>query len=107
MLDARTSLSGYMAQLQAAGRITFVQKEALAALGVTKNAFLKAAERQQRQHAGLAPRHGFYVVVPPQYRSWGAPPPASYIDDLMKHEDAPITWVSSKRPKYTAPRIRP
>ena len=32
------------------------------------------------------PRQGFYVVVPPQYASWGAPPPAWYIDALMHHE---------------------
>jgi hypothetical protein len=75
-----------MADLQSAGRITFTQKEARAALGITTNAFLKAAERQQSQRALLNLRHGFYLVVPPQYRSWGAPPPALYIDDLMKHE---------------------
>jgi hypothetical protein len=34
----------------------------------------------------LNPRRGFYVVVPPQYLSWGAPPPSWYIDDLMRHE---------------------
>lgn len=89
MLQKRPSLSSYVADLQSAGRITFTRKEALAALGGTANAFLKAAERLQSQHLLFNPRHGFYVVVQPQYRSWGAPPPASYIDDLMKHEEAP------------------
>lgn len=89
MLDTRTTLAGYIARLQAAGRITFTRKEALAALGVTANAFLKAAERQQAQHNLISPRQGFYVVVSPLYSTWGAPPPASYIDDLMKHEEAP------------------
>ena len=28
-------------------------------------------------------------VVPPQYASWGAPPPGWYIDDLMRHEGRP------------------
>ena len=37
----------------------------------------------------LNPRHGFYVAVPPQYHSWGAPPPNWYIDDLMRHEGRP------------------
>jgi hypothetical protein len=86
ILDKRPSLSTYMADLQSAGRITFTRKEALARLRITSNAFLKAAERQQRQHKLLNPRQGFYVVVPPQYLSWGAPPPVWYIDDLMKHE---------------------
>ena len=89
MLDRRSSLSTFIADLQSAGRITFTQKEALAALGITSKGFLKAAERQQRQHKLLNPRQGFYVVVPPQYLSWGAPPPAWYIDDLMKHEGRP------------------
>src|SRR5262249_21159101 len=37
----------------------------------------------------LNPRHGFYLVVPPQYLARRAPPPAWYIDDLMKHEGRP------------------
>jgi hypothetical protein len=37
----------------------------------------------------LNPRHGFYVVVPPQYASWQAPPPSWFIDDLMRHEKRP------------------
>lgn len=33
-----------------------------------------------------APRSGFYVIVPPQYLAWGAPPPSWYIDPWMRHE---------------------
>lgn len=86
MLDRRRSLSTYMTDLLSAGRVVFTRKEALAALKLTPRGFLKAAERAQRQRALLNPRQGFYVVVPPQYLSWGAPPPAWYIDDLMRHE---------------------
>ncbi|MGD9657783.1 MAG: type IV toxin-antitoxin system AbiEi family antitoxin [Methylocystis sp.] len=53
---------------------------------MTEGGFLKAAERLQKRGALLNPRHGFYVVIPPQYRSWKAPPPSFYIDDLMRHE---------------------
>lgn len=86
MLDRRVTLSTYMTELLSAGRAVFTRDEAIGALGVTPNGFLKAAERQQRSGALFNPRHGFYVVVPPQYRSWGAPPPSWYIDDLMRHE---------------------
>lgn len=89
MLDEYPSLATYMTGLQSAGRITFTQKEALGALRVTANAFIKAAQRQQSRHALINPRQGFYVVVPAQYLSWGAPPPTWYIDDLMKHEGHP------------------
>jgi len=34
-------------------------------------------------------RHGFYVIVPPQYLNFGSPPPASFIDDLMRHANRP------------------
>src|ERR1700681_3814577 len=89
MLDRRLSLSSYMTDLQSAGRGVFSRDAAVAALGVPPRCFLKAAERQQRRHALFNPRHGFYVVVPPQYLSWGAPPPTWYIDDLMQHEGHP------------------
>jgi predicted transcriptional regulator of viral defense system len=75
-----------MTDLLSAGRTVFTRDEAVGALGVKPRGFLKAAERQQRRHALLNLRHGFYVVVPPQYLSWGAPPAAWYIDDLMRHE---------------------
>ena len=34
----------------------------------------------------IKPRRGFYVIVPPQFLLWGAPPPSWYIDDLMRFE---------------------
>jgi predicted transcriptional regulator of viral defense system len=86
MLDRRLTLSSYMTELLSGGRTTFTRDEAIAALGVTPSGFLKAAARLQRRGMLLNPRHGFYVVVPPQYLSWKAPPPAWYIDDLMRHE---------------------
>lgn len=50
---------------------------------------LDAAERQQRKMNLISPRRGFYVIVPPQYRRLGAPPPSWYIDSLMRHEERP------------------
>ena len=84
--DRRSALSGYVSGLLAAGRTVFTAEEAEQALGVERGAFLDAAERLQRREALLRPRQGFYVIVPPQYASWGAPPPAWYIDALMRHE---------------------
>jgi predicted transcriptional regulator of viral defense system len=89
MLNVRKSLSDYLLDLQAEGRITFTRDEAITALGITQAAFLKAAARLQKQKKLLNPRQGFYVVVPPQYMSWEAPPPNSYVDALMRHEGRP------------------
>ena len=82
----RSSLSSYLDGLLSAGRTVFTAEEAERALGVGHGAFLDAAERLQRRRTLLRPRQGFYVVVPPQFASWGAPPPAWYIDALMRHE---------------------
>src|SRR5262249_27023552 len=89
MLDERLSLPAYMAGLLSGGRTVFTREEAVAALGVKPRGFLKAAEREQQRRTLVNPRHGFYVTVPPQFLSWGAPPPDWYIDDLMRHERRP------------------
>ncbi len=65
----------------------FTSAEAEQALHIGRGAFLDAAERLQRRKHLLNPRRGFYVIVPPQFASWGAPPPAWYIDALMRHEE--------------------
>ncbi|MFQ5760154.1 MAG: type IV toxin-antitoxin system AbiEi family antitoxin, partial [Acidiferrobacterales bacterium] len=78
-----------MMDLLSGGQVVFTDKQALAALGITKRSLLDAAEKQQRRGRLIAPRRGFYVIVPPQFLSLGAPPPSWYIDALMKHETAP------------------
>lgn len=84
-----TALPSYLNGLLSAGRVVFTRDEAQKALGVSVGAFLDAAERQQRKHHLISPRQGFYVIVPPQYLAWGGPPPAWYIDDLMRQEGCP------------------
>ncbi|MFZ1907321.1 MAG: type IV toxin-antitoxin system AbiEi family antitoxin [Steroidobacteraceae bacterium] len=88
-VERRTVLSSYLNRLLSAGRVVFSKEEAQKALGVSPGAFLDAAERQQRKHHLISPRRGFYVIVPPQYLTWGAPPPQWYIDELMQHEGRP------------------
>lgn len=84
--DKRSVLSAHVSGLLSAGRVVFTSAEAQEALGIERGPFLDAAERLQKRKHLLSPRHGFYVVVPPQYTSWGAPPPPWYIDALMRHE---------------------
>ena len=89
MLDQRSELSAYMTRLLSEGQMVFSREDAQKALGVSRRALLDAAERQQRRKHLISPRRGFYVIVPPQYLGWGAPPPSWYIDNLMRHEDRP------------------
>ncbi len=83
------NLGTYATGLLASGKLVFARDEALAALGIGQGAFLDAAERLQKRRQLFSPRRGFYVVVPPQYLNWGSPPPAWFIDDLMRHEGGP------------------
>lgn len=87
--DQRSALSSHITDLLSQGRVIFTSEEAEQTLGVSRGAFLDAAERLQRRKALLSPRQGFYVAVPPQFASWGAPPPQWYIDALMRHEAQP------------------
>jgi predicted transcriptional regulator of viral defense system len=87
--DQRSALSSYVAGLLARGQIVFTGREAEAALGVNRGAFLDAAERLLRRHSLVNPRQDFYLAVPPEFATWGAPPPPWYIDALMRHEGQP------------------
>jgi predicted transcriptional regulator of viral defense system len=89
IIEKRSTLASHMSSLLSQGRVVFADSEAVGALGVSRGAFLDAAERLQRRSQLLSPRRGFYVIVPPQYASWGAPPPSWYIDSLMQHERRP------------------
>jgi len=87
--DQRSALSSHIASLLSAGQVVFTSKQVEQALGLGRGAFLDAAERLQRRKALIRPRQGLYVAVPPQFASWGAPPPSWYIDALMRHEQQP------------------
>ena len=85
----RSTLSSYLTKRLSEGRVVFTASEAQAALGISPGALLDAAERQQKRKHLIKPRRGFYVIVPPQFHRWGAPPPSWYIDELMAHSDRP------------------
>ena len=89
MIKEPTSLASYVTGLLASGRVIFSPDEAQAALGIGAGAFLDAAEKLQKKRLVFRPRHGFYVAVPPQYLNIGCPPPAWFINALMRHDDAP------------------
>ena len=86
---SRPRLSTYLTDQMASGRIVFTRDQALRELGLGRRAFLDSAERLQRKGQLASPRQGFYVIVPPQFSSWGGPPPSWYIDDLMRYEGRP------------------
>ncbi len=80
MPNARDYIDG----LAACGRYHFTPEEAREALGGTKDAVMLALHRLARQGFVAHPAHGFYVIVPPEYRRLGCLPADQYIPALME-----------------------
>ena len=70
---------------QASGRYVFTRADVQAAWGGSAVAVQTALRRLKQKGRVVSPRRGFYVVVPPEYRSAGSPPASWFIDDLMRY----------------------
>jgi predicted transcriptional regulator of viral defense system len=70
--------------LASKGRYSFTSEEAREALKVTPDASKLALNRLARQGQIASPARGFYVIVPPEFRSLGCLPAEQFIPDLMK-----------------------
>jgi predicted transcriptional regulator of viral defense system len=65
------------------GRHSFTLADAKEMLSSDDGAVRKGLERLARKGQVFSPSRSFYVVVPPEFRSWGTVPAAHFIDDLM------------------------
>ena len=71
--------------LAATGRYHFTAAEMRSALGVSSAASKLALGRLIRKRQVASPARGFYVIVPPEYRSLGCLPADQFIPALMEH----------------------
>lgn len=85
----RNALAQFAESLQSHGRYSFTKDSAVRTLKISDNAFRLSSLRLIRQNKILRVRNNFYIIVPPEYRSSGGPPPIDYIDDLMKFSKQP------------------
>lgn len=69
------------------GRYHFMPEEAREALGGARNAVMLTLHRLARQGLVVHPAHGFYVIVPPEYRRIGCLPADQFIPVLMEQLD--------------------
>jgi predicted transcriptional regulator of viral defense system len=76
----------YIEKLASAGRYSFTSADAKAAMGGSADAVKLALARLSRQGAIATPARGFYVIVPPEYRSVGSLPADQFIPALMKEK---------------------
>jgi predicted transcriptional regulator of viral defense system len=79
----------YLDALAAAGRYHFALSDAQTEMGVSTAALKVALGRQAQQHLIASPARGFYVVVPPEYRSLRCLPADQFIPALMQSRRLP------------------
>lgn len=84
MKKRRRTLLEFVDSTEARGRQVFLRDPTIQALGMSKTGFKRAADRLKQKKRIVGTKTGFYVIVPLQYRTVGAPPAAWFIDDLMK-----------------------
>jgi predicted transcriptional regulator of viral defense system len=89
MAASTNSLADWVDGLQARGRYTFARRAAGEVMGRDDRGLTKALGRLARAGRVVRARRGFYVIVPLEYRSSGAPPVSWFIDDLMRHLGKP------------------
>ncbi|WP_136077933.1 type IV toxin-antitoxin system AbiEi family antitoxin domain-containing protein [Pontiella desulfatans] len=75
----------FVEELLSTGRYSFSRSEISARFDVGDDALRQSLHRLARAGKIQPLRGGFYVIVPPEYKSRGMLPPEMIIDDLMRH----------------------
>ncbi len=71
--------------LMSRGRYSASLGEIRSLTGLSDAAIASGLQRLRRQRRVFSPTRGLYVVIPPEYRSWGVVPADWFIDALMGH----------------------
>jgi predicted transcriptional regulator of viral defense system len=104
----RPNAREYITGLAATGRHHFTSLEARSALRVSATAAKLALNRLAKKGLVASPARGFYVVVPPEYRSLACLPADQFIPALMKHLNLPYyVGLLSGAQYYGAAHHRP
>jgi predicted transcriptional regulator of viral defense system len=83
------TLEQWINSLQAKGRYTFLRGEAITGSGLSPDAVKKALQRLARRGRVVKVKDYFYVIVPLEYATAGAPPASWFIHDLMTAMELP------------------
>jgi len=98
----------YISDLAARGRYDFSPREVQSELGVSADAVKLALNRLSKQKLIASPSRGFWVIVPPEYRSLGCPPADQFIPALMTRLKLPYyVGLLSAAQYYGAAHQRP
>jgi predicted transcriptional regulator of viral defense system len=85
----RPNTREFVSGLAANGRYDFTSREAQSALCISADAAKLALNRLEKKSFIASPARGFYVLVPPEYRSLGCLPADQFIPALMKRLNLP------------------
>lgn len=85
----RHHANAFLDDLAVRGRVWFRSEDAFAALGPTRAAARMSLSRLLAANRIASPAKGFYVVLPPEYRSLGCLPAEHFLDPLMQWLGAP------------------
>jgi predicted transcriptional regulator of viral defense system len=88
-VSERPNARNFLDRLASSSRYSFSTSEALQALGISRSALKVALGRLARQKRIVSPARGFYLIVPPEYRSLGCLPADQFIPDLMQRLKLP------------------
>jgi predicted transcriptional regulator of viral defense system len=89
MKPVRFHASDYIRDLAASGRYSFTSAEARKSLGVSAAAAKLALYRLIQAGEIASPARGFYVIVPPEYRSLACLPADQFVPALMERAEQP------------------
>lgn len=78
-------LDNYLDEKLSRGRSFFSKDEALKYLKISPDAFTASATRLSKKSRLISPWRGFYLILRPEDRAFGAPDPVRWIDPLMRH----------------------
>ena len=84
MAEQYKYLDSLIDEQRANGKYSFTTEDLHSKLGVSENALKKTLQRLKNQESVVMVRRGFYVIVPPEYRSKGTIPTSLYVNDLLK-----------------------
>ena len=79
------------------GRGSLTSAEVAQLLGVSEDQVRQRLNAPARRGEWVQPTRGLWVPVPPEYRTWGAPPGIEIIDAMMRHRGIGyyVGWLSA------------
>lgn len=79
------NLSSYIKEIRKNGQRCFTLKQLMADKSLSKNAALNAIYRLKGHGELISPARGLYVIVPPEYQSYGSIPAEELIPLVMQY----------------------